>query len=92
MKGVDHNGNESIYSRQMSVKVENSAVANIAATHGRVYAVNGILYIKSKNDGEIAIYNMDGTAARRLRVSQGLNTISDLPRGIYIVNRQKLII
>lgn len=92
MKGVDHNGNESIYSRQMSVKVENSAVADIAATHGRVYAVNGILYIESKHDGEIAIYNMDGTAARRLRVSQGLNTISDLPRGIYIVNRQKLII
>lgn len=57
----------------------------------KVFVSDGVLYIVSPVDSVVNIYSLDGNC-RSVHVDEGLNTISDLSKGFYIVNRTKVIL
>lgn len=56
-----------------------------------VWTNAGILYISTPAAMEVTIYGVDGAAYRRY-LDEGVNAITDLPHGFYIVNRTKVIL
>lgn len=57
----------------------------------RVFVSDGTIYIVSPKEATVHIYSLDGNV-RTLRVDEGVNTVSGLPRGFYIVNRTKVML
>ncbi|MBQ9076374.1 MAG: starch-binding protein [Muribaculaceae bacterium] len=57
----------------------------------KIFTDSGVLHIISPNDIQIMITSGDGRTAIR-EANAGHTAISDLPRGFYIVNRQKVIL
>lgn len=69
-----------------------SAVNEIASqSQLRVYASGGVLYIIAPADVTVSLYSLDGRA-RTLHLTEGVNTIDNLPKGFYIVNRTKVML
>ena len=66
-------------------------VNNINTIDYKVYVSNGVLYIVSPVASDVTIYSIGGVA-RTVRVCEGVNSIDDLPRGFYIVNRTKVML
>lgn len=56
----------------------------------KVYVKGGVLAVDSKLDTTINIYRTDGTIAAEIEVSEGENVYPLAPRGVIIVNGQKL--
>lgn len=71
---------------------ETVGVGNVMLDPGyKIFASDGVLYIVSPIEANINIYSLSGTP-RTVRVHEGLNSIDDLPKGFYIVNRTKVIL
>ena len=56
-----------------------------------VYTQGGVLFIQSPVPTVVTIARADGTSVRRM-INAGVNMITDLPRGFYIVDRTKVIL
>jgi len=50
------------------------------------------LMIVSPANMVVAIYTADGRIVRMVELSEGNNVITDLPKGIYIINKQKAVV
>ena len=42
--------------------------------------------------GSYLVYGIDGTIVRSLNLNEGYNTVSDLAKGVYIIDKQKIIV
>ena len=64
------------------------------AQEGRltVRAEDGVLIIESNTERDIAIYLANGMLVRRVRLTEGQNTIADLKPDIYIVAGMKFVL
>lgn len=56
-----------------------------------IWTAGGHLYINAPATGTVRIFTVDGTMTER-PVEAGVNAISDLPHGFYIVNRTKVVL
>lgn len=57
------------------------------------YASEGILYISSKTPGMVQIFDaMTGIRVAEVYVNDNTETVAGLPKGIYLVNREKVVI
>jgi hypothetical protein len=57
----------------------------------RYYSENGVLYIFSSKTQNLNIYGIDGRLCKKAELSAGENSIA-LPRGVYIVDKQKVVL
>lgn len=57
-----------------------------------IYSNEGILYINTPEAGSYLVYGIDGTIVRSLNLNEGYNTVSDLAKGVYIIDKQKIIV
>ena len=69
-----------------------SGIASPTIALQRIYSDNGILYIESDADYNFNIYTTSGHLVRRLALKKGKNAVSDLVKGVYVINRQKIIV
>lgn len=69
-------------------------ISNISAdTDGlRIYVRNGNILIESPTARSVSIYSIDGRLVRMVQLEGGVNTVSGLTRGFYIVERQKVVL
>ncbi|MDP4276773.1 MAG: chitobiase/beta-hexosaminidase C-terminal domain-containing protein [Bacteroidota bacterium] len=51
-----------------------------------------VLKIVSPSETDVTIYTTDGCKVRDVRLSTGLNILSDLPQGVYLINKHKAIV
>lgn len=58
----------------------------------RFYSSNGVLYAESSVDKEATLYSISGVPIRNLKVTKGTNSYVGIPAGIYIVEKQKVIV
>lgn len=56
-----------------------------------IYTSKGVVYIASSVNSIIPIVSINGIT-RNQNITEGINIISDLPRGFYIVNGKKVIL
>ena len=57
-----------------------------------VYSVDNMLYIKSKGEGVLPLYNRSGQLVRLVRVEEGLTEVSGLSTGVYIIAGKAVLI
>ena len=57
----------------------------------KVFVSGGVLYIVSPVATMTNIYSLDGNC-RTVRLDEGVNSFSELPKGFYIVNRTKVVL
>ena len=57
-----------------------------------VWSANGVLEIVADKAQSVKICSIDGCIVRNMELNEGHNVITNLPKGIYIVNNQKIII
>lgn len=58
----------------------------------KIYSQRRTLYIESDKPRSIPLYGIDGVLVRSLSVSEGKNTIDNLPCGIYFLEGKKVIL
>ena len=68
-----------------------TGMAEIASEGLRVYASGGVLYIDTWEDTTIKIVRADGIVYYK-ELGVGVNTITDLPRGVYIIASKKIVL
>lgn len=68
-----------------------SGLKNVENIDMKIYTSGGILYIISPKTADIQLVRADGIAIT-IEVVEGTNTIDNLARGFYIVNRKKVIL
>ena len=71
--------------------VTSTAIDDVSASAISITARGGVLYVNSPVDGYITIVRADGMTTVR-PIYTGVNTIDDLQRGFYIINRTKVIL
>lgn len=57
-----------------------------------IYSENGNLYINCQRDCVVRLYTTQGQLVRVLQLHAGLNEISGIARGIYLVNSVKIVV
>lgn len=57
-----------------------------------VYSENGILYINSSSERDANLYNIGGQLVRKLHLTQGVNEVNGISKGVYVINKIKIII
>ena len=64
---------------------------NVAANNGIVVSVKGgVLAVESNVETTLEIYRVDGTLAGKIDVAVGENIYPLAPRGVIVVNGQKI--
>jgi lysophospholipase L1-like esterase len=58
----------------------------------KIYTANGFIIINVSDNCTLPIFNIQGKLVRTLRLQQGINYISGLQKGIYIINNRKIIL
>lgn len=76
---------------QLRIGVITDAVVPATLEQLRIHTLPGRVVIESLREEQIRIYTLDGRLLRALRIPTGYTEIV-LPRGLYIINRQKIII
>lgn len=76
---------------QLRIGVITDAVVPVVQEQLRIHTLPGRVVIESLREEQIRIHTFDGRLLRALRVPAGYTEIG-LPRGLYIINRQKIII
>lgn len=56
------------------------------------YSNDGVLTISAMVEQFVSIHSVDGRLVKRLKLSAGVNTVSDLSIGMYIINKQKVVV
>lgn len=69
-----------------------SAVSNPTENRLKIYTENNSIIVNSAEDQTINILSYDGRIIRRVDLNTGKTTISGLSKGLYIIDRQKIII
>lgn len=69
-----------------------TAIDNETVTDSKIYAADGNLVVISNEPAEVAVYNIAGQMVLLQKVEAGKTIINDMPRGVYIVNGQKIIL
>lgn len=81
--------------RAPMVGVDNSSTGieqiPVRLTDNDVYSENGIIYINSNCPRTVKIYNAAGQLVRKVELNAGVNQVTGLAKGVYIVNRVKII-
>ena len=81
-----------------SIGDENGTVTGIGSAPAadgsklRIYAHGGNILIEAPAATTVSIYSIDGRLVRTVQVKEGVNTVSGLSRGFYIVERQKIVL
>jgi len=57
-----------------------------------IYTNGQILYIKAEKEGVLDMYDIAGRKIKQLQYNPGTSTYSDLDQGIYILNKNKVVI
>ncbi|MDO5129367.1 MAG: chitobiase/beta-hexosaminidase C-terminal domain-containing protein [Prevotellaceae bacterium] len=82
-------------SRAPMVGVDNSSTGieqiPVRLTDNDVYSENGIIYINSNCPRTVKIYTAAGQLVRKVELNAGVNQVTGLAKGVYIVNRVKII-
>lgn len=68
-----------------------TGVEQVEAADMTIYAAAGVLYVVSPINTVVRVVRADGVVIYK-PVSEGVNVISDLERGFYIVERRKVIL
>lgn len=76
---------------QLRIGVITDAVVPVVQEQLRIHTLPGRVVIESLHEEQIRIHTFDGRLLRALRIPAGYTEIG-LPRGLYIINRQKIII
>jgi glycosidase len=58
----------------------------------RFYSSNGVLYAESGITRELSLYSISVVVVCHLKINVGKNSYEGIPKGIYIADRQKIII
>lgn len=58
----------------------------------KVRSVNGRLILETALPQTVRIYGMDGCLIRVMELAEGVNSIDNLARGVYLVNNKKVVI
>ena len=65
-------------------------IANLAGNDTRIYGVQGGVVVNTEEPIDVYIYNITGALVKQIKVT-GNETI-ELPKGIYIANKQKVMV
>lgn len=57
-----------------------------------IRSLNGVVEIITAKAQTIRIYGIDGCLVRILNLTEGVNTVTDLGRGIYLVGNRKIVV
>jgi len=91
-KALSYNGSESIYSRIMGVEVKTDGAVAIEANDGfTAFARDGRIIIEADKPGTKNLYSIDGRILRRITYTAGTTEI-EVPKGVYILHHNKLIL
>ena len=91
IKAVSYKDEESVYSRIITVDVDAAGISGPESPGFRAYGRNGSLVIESAVAATYNVYLPDGRKVASVFVD-GAAEISTLPKGIYIINKVKVII
>jgi len=58
----------------------------------KFYSKDNALYVYSKIEGNYPLYSINGVLIRNLNIKQGQNTFCNIPKGVYVINHQKVVI
>ena len=89
---------ESAYAKSMAIcldgiEEEETAIGNISSDKAEITAIgNGTVVISSAQSGTAVIRSINGATMRNVTIKAGDNRISGLPRGLYIINNQKILV
>ncbi len=89
---------ESAYAKSMAIcldgiEEEETAIGNISSDKAEITAIgNGTVVINSAQSGTAVIRSINGATMRNVTINAGDNRISGLPRGLYIINNQKILV
>ncbi len=53
---------------------------------------DGVLYIHSSETQNVGIYSSDGRLVRIMRLNEGVNTVTGLAKGVYMVGKKKVAV
>lgn len=79
---------------RFSVEHENSGATGINSSTEQnfIYSADEAIIIKTNKKQVVTIHSIDGQQVHKSMLTEGINTIKGLAKGIYIVNKQKIII
>ena len=89
---------ESAYAKSMAIclngiEEEETAIDNVLSGKAEITAIgNGTVVISSAQSGTAVIRSINGATMRNVTINAGDNHISGLPRGLYIINNQKILV
>ena len=89
---------ESAYAKSMAIclngiEEEETAIDNVLSGKAEITAIgNGTVVISSAQSGTAVIRSINGATMRNVTINAGDNRISGLPRGLYIINNQKILV
>lgn len=77
----------------VSVDNPNTGIERIPArmTENDVYCENGIIYINSSAERDVKIFNAGGQLVRNVHLAPGVNEVNGLAKGVYLINKIKVI-
>jgi len=86
VKATSYKGTESIYSRELGVKVSLAGIDGVGADCQATLTVtdDGTLVLENYPVGSYSIFGLDGRVVRSVEVAGGRTTVGNLPRGFYI--------
>ena len=58
----------------------------------KTYSRNGILFIESADERIVEIYGTNGMLLRTVEVNEGINQVTDLEKGVYFLEGQKVVV
>ena len=76
---------------QREIQPQGSVAENLRESSLKVFAHNGKIFIDAHAPCEVQISSIDGVVYTH-RLHSGMNVIDDFSRGIYIVDRKKIIL
>lgn len=91
------NGWQEVYVNNLAVEVvsdggDPTALHAPASDGLRTWSYEGTLTIEAPTAQTARLYTIDGRLLHTLHLSAGLNSVDDLPRGVYLLEQQKVII
>lgn len=85
------------YGELFSVKFDKKAITTgVAETEApkqlSIRATDGVFIVESKTERDLAVYQANGVLVRKVHLSEGQTVISNLPKGIYMMEGLKLVL
>ena len=58
----------------------------------KFYSKDNALYVYSEIEGNYPLYSINGVLICNLNIKQGQNAFCNIPKGVYVINHQKVVI